>query len=135
MEEIIWTEQFSVGVAKIDQQHKQLIAMINKLIGDPHAATRSETVTEVLGEMTDYASMHFADEEKILTEHGYPGLSQHIKEHRTLQEDTAKFCTAASVQLDRIPEMLLEHLSQWLVHHILEVDMAYRPFLQALAIE
>ncbi len=135
MQEIIWTDEFSVGVAKIDEQHRRLVDMINKLISDPHANSRSETVSDVLGEMTDYAKMHFSDEEKLMDQYGYPQLAEQVKEHRAFQEDTAKFCTAAAVHVDRVPEMLLEHLSQWLVHHILEVDMAYRPFFQAQGVQ
>jgi hemerythrin len=135
MQEIIWTDEFSVGIARIDEQHRRLVDMINKLISDPTATSRSETVSDVLGEMTDYVKMHFAYEEKLMGEHGYPQLGEQVKEHRAFQEDTAKFCMAAAVHLDRVPEMLMEHLSQWLVHHILEVDMAYRPFFQAQGVQ
>ena len=130
MQEILWTEQFSVGVEKLDEQHQILIGMINKLISDPKATTRSETVSQVLGEMTDYAMEHFAYEENLMAECGYPQRKEHIKEHKAFQETTAKFGAATAIDVQGIPEMLLEHLSEWLTHHILEIDMAYRPFLQ-----
>jgi len=135
MQEIIWTEEFSVAVAKLDQQHKILIEMINKLIRDPQANTRSETVSEVLGEMTDYALQHFAYEESLMTAHGYPQQKEHVKEHRAFQETTGKFGAATAIDVQGIPEMILEHLSQWLTHHILEVDMAYRPFFLAQGVQ
>ncbi|MDP7287788.1 MAG: bacteriohemerythrin [Phycisphaerae bacterium] len=135
MEQIVWTEEFSVGVEKLDEQHKILIGMINKLIRDPQAATRSETVSDVLGEMTNYALEHFAFEENLMAEHGYPQSKGHVKEHRAFQETTSKFCTATAVDVLGVPEMLLEHLSEWLVHHILEIDMAYRPFFQERSVQ
>jgi len=131
MQEIIWTEEFSVGVEKLVEQHKILIAMINKLISDPQATTRSETVSQVLGEMTEYALGHFAFEENLMAEHGYPQIKEQHKEHRAFQKTTGKFCSATAIDVHGIPEMLLEHLSGWLTHHILKVDMAYRPFFEA----
>ncbi len=131
MQEITWTEDFSVGVEKLDEQHKILIGMINKLISDPQATTRSETVSQVLGEMTDYALGHFAFEESLMAEHGYPQKKEHLKEHAAFKETTGKFGAATAIDVHGIPEMLLEHLSGWLTHHILEVDMAYKPFFEA----
>ncbi|MDP6635963.1 MAG: bacteriohemerythrin [Phycisphaerae bacterium] len=130
MQEIIWAEKSSVGVAKLDEQHKILIGMINKLIRDPQAATRSETVSDVLGEMTDYALKHFAYEENLMVDSDYPRSKEHIKEHLAFRETTGKFCSATAIDVSGIPEMLLEHLSQWLTHHILEIDMAYKAFFQ-----
>ena len=65
MEQITWTEEFSVGVVRIDEQHKQLIAMINRLIAEPQTTTRSETISDLLTGMTNYAQMHFATEEEL----------------------------------------------------------------------
>jgi hemerythrin len=130
MQKIAWSEEFSVGVEKMDAQHKVLIGMINKLILDPQATTRSETVSDVLNEMTNYVQTHFTAEEALLAEHGYPQLKTQIQQHRDFQKTTAKFCTATAVDIHGVPDMLLEHLSEWLVHHILESDKAYSPFLK-----
>jgi hemerythrin len=130
MQKIVWSEEFSVGVEKMDAQHKALIGMINKLILDPQATTRSETVSDVLNEMTNYVQTHFTAEEALLAEHGYPQLQTQVQQHRDFQETTAKFCTATMVDIHGVPDMLLEHLSEWLIHHILESDMAYSSFLK-----
>ena len=65
MEPIEWTDSFSVGVALFDEQHRRLIDMLNKMIEDPAADTRSETVADVLTDMTRYAQEHFKAEEEI----------------------------------------------------------------------
>ena len=59
MEEIVWMNEFSVGVKEMDEQHKKLIAMINLLIADQKSLTAPETIAKLLTEMTDYAQEHF----------------------------------------------------------------------------
>ena len=70
MEQITWTEDFSVGVVSLDEQHKRLIQMINRLIiAGPQTTTRSETVSDLLSDMANYARKHFATEEELMRQH------------------------------------------------------------------
>ena len=69
MEKIIWNDSFSVKVMEIDDQHKKLIRLINRL-GDIDASkVNSETVSEIFTEMTQYTQFHFGTEEKYMLEH------------------------------------------------------------------
>jgi hemerythrin len=130
MEPIEWTDSFSVGVALFDEQHRQLIDMLNKMIRDPAAATRSETVADVLTDMTNYAQEHFKSEEDLMIEHGYPHLDEHRHQHHGFQEKAARLCFATVKGQTSVPQELLEYLQQWLIRHILQVDMAFKPFFE-----
>jgi hemerythrin len=129
MEEITWTDKLSVGIAGIDEQHKRLIGMINRLIRDPGATTRSESISDLLSDMTAYALEHFATEEELMRRCGYPHMDEHIAAHDAFRESAAQFCIATMHGVEAVPENMLRYLSGWLMHHILEDDMAYRPFL------
>ena len=52
MESIIWTTKFCVDVARIDEQHKRLIDMINRLVAASQAKTGLETISDLLNDMT-----------------------------------------------------------------------------------
>lgn len=128
MEPIVWKEGFSVGVSEMDSQHKKLIGMINMLIDNPKAKTDSVTVSDMLTEMIKYAQEHFRAEEALMAEHGYPLKDLQTEEHRAFVKKTVDFCTAAEVGVDILPQAMLEYLKNWLIHHILEQDMKYKPF-------
>jgi hemerythrin-like metal-binding protein len=128
MDQIEWTDSFSVGVALFDQQHRTLIDMLNKMIADPTATTRSETVADVLTDMTRYAQEHFQSEEDLMLAHGYPRRKEHTQEHREFREKVARLCVATAEGRATVPHELLAYLHQWLQHHILQVDMAFKPF-------
>ena len=130
MERILWTENFSVGVARLDDQHKRLVQMINRLIAEPRLTTESETISSLLSEMTSYARKHFSAEEELLRRHHYPRLEEQVAEHQAFQKKTTDFCSATMLHVRVVPETLLHYLSDWLVHHILKTDMAYKPFFR-----
>lgn len=130
MEQIAWTEDVSVEVAIIDRQHKRLIEMINRLITDPETTTKSETISELLTDMTNYAQEHFATEEELMRQHNYLHLEEHVAQHRAFRKKTVDFCTATTLDVGTVPQTMLRYLSNWLLEHILTSDMAYKPFFR-----
>ena len=131
METVQWSEKFSVGVRELDQQHQQLIKMLNRLISTQGPInTHSETVSDTLMAMTRYAQVHFKAEERLMEAYGFPGLEEQKIQHRDFRKKTVDFCTATTIGVEKIPEALLEYLVDWLTHHILKDDMAYRSFFK-----
>lgn len=130
MEQIAWTEDFSVGVVIIDEQHKQLIALVNRLIAKPQTTTKSEAISDLLSDMTNYAIEHFATEEELLRQHNYPHLEEHVAQHRAFRKQIVDFCMATMSNVATVPETMLHYLRDWFVEHILKSDMAYKPFFR-----
>ena len=130
MEPIVWSDKFSVGVKILDSQHKQLVSFINKLIQSPDASTSSETISDILTDMTRYAREHFRLEETLMAKHHYPHLDQHKKTHATFSQRVAELSLATIKNDDVVPRQLLDYLYGWLQNHILEEDMRYKTFLE-----
>ena len=136
MEPVQWSEKFSVGVRELDQQHQYLIKLLNRLISAQGTInTHSETVSDTLMAMTRYAQTHFKTEESLMEANGYPGLEEQKIQHRDFRKKTVGFSTATTFGIDQVPEDLLTYLNNWLVHHILEDDMAYRAFFKDKGVE
>jgi hemerythrin len=135
MEPITWTEDFSVGVARLDMQHKRLIQMINRLIEAPQTKTGSETISDLLNAMTNYAQEHFEAEERLMQQYNYPNLEEHLTQHHGFRRKAADLCMAEIEEDGTVPESMLEYLRDWLVQHILKSDMVYKPFFHELGIE
>ncbi len=129
MELIVWSPSFSVGIAKLDEQHKKIIAMINLLRSKPEVDVRSETVSELLTRLTNYASGHFTTEEQLLVEYGYPELATHKEAHKAYRMKVVALCQDTMDRNASVPEELLRFLGDWWVNHILGADMKYSSFL------
>ncbi len=128
MEKMVWSNTFSVGVEKLDDQHKKMIHTINKLIENPDSSVNSEIVSEVLNELRQYASEHFELEEMILEEIGYPDFERHKAEHKEFRVKLVAFCSATTAHINDVPFILFNFLNEWLVNHILQDDMKYRSY-------
>lgn len=135
MEPIVWSGKFSVGVKKLDEQHKQLVSMINKLIQSPDASTLSETISDTLTAMIQYAREHFRLEETLMARYRFPHLEQHKKLHATFFKKVAELSLATIKNDNVVPQELLGYLYHWLQTHILEEDMLYKPLLEGKAID
>lgn len=79
-----WTtrsQPYSVGLAYVDAQHQQWIAILNRL----HAAMREGNALEIQGkllqELVAFSRAHFANEEFMLQRRNYPSLSAHRQLH------------------------------------------------------
>ena len=132
MSGIIWSdEMFSVGIRKIDDQHKQLINLINIL--DSQRNKNEPWFTEkVLGTLVDYTKNHFSDEEKLLKKIQFPAFENHHQRHQEFIESVEKFRTSFTAK-GPTPETIDElssFLSDWLKHHIMVEDKAYCFYLE-----
>jgi hemerythrin len=125
---VLWDESLSVGIKKIDQQHQELVKIINCLVENEDAAGHSEPIAHVLDRMTKYAVYHFETEEALMLDCGYPEFEAHRESHTEFKMKTAKFCLDAGQRKETLPDELLSYLRDWLEHHILEEDMKYKPY-------
>ena len=135
MEKIVWDNNYSVGVQNLDEQHKRIIEIINKLIGAKDATVDSEIISDALSEMTKYASEHFETEEKLMGEYNYPDYSLHKDQHNQFRKQTVKFCLDAMHYDTAVPIEVLTFLKEWWINHILDSDMQYKTFFSQFGLK
>lgn len=125
-----WGDEFKLGINSIDEQHKELVRMVNHL----HRALKSKTGAEesgkILTELAAYTESHFAHEEELFAAHDYPDRAEHEEIHKDLVEKVTAFKTQFDQGKAGLSMELMDFLTNWLRHHILEVDKAYVPFLK-----
>ena len=86
MEKIVWNQSLSVGVEEIDRQHKQLVFILNQLLGMDGLTVDSETISDTLTRMTDYADYHFNSEEGYMRKYAYPDYERAEAQEIDLEE-------------------------------------------------
>ena len=130
MELISWKDSLNVGIIEIDEQHKKLVGLINKLFEAMANGKSSEIMQSVLSELSNYVLIHFATEEKLMKQLGYEDYEYHKQEHtyfiEKLNEFKIKFSSGnASISLE-----LLNFLKDWLLKHIIGTDRKYIPLFK-----
>lgn len=130
MDKLKWSDEWSVGNRLLDDQHREIIRIINLLIENRDEAVTSEIISDALNDLTQFASQHFKSEEKILADVSYPEYDQQKIQHRDFRLKLVQFCTATSEHVAGVPEALLQWLSSWWYKHIHEEDLLYKDFIK-----
>jgi hemerythrin len=130
-----WTEEMSVGVKSLDDDHKRLIELLNELHDGIQAGQANQALEGVIDGLVRYTRFHFAREEKLFAEAGFPESAAHKAEHDMLSRRAlnlqARFENGQSQQLSL---EAMEFLKNWLTEHIMGSDQKYGPFLNAKGI-
>lgn len=124
MQFFYWNKSFEIGIAELDQQHKNLVDLINKLASIITEGGKLPDVQSLLSQLLNYAAVHFRDEEQVM---GTCSLSneekdRHLKEHHNFVEKAREVTLRSDLMLGEVSQQLLEFLTTWLISHILGSD-------------
>lgn len=133
MARIEWKPEYETGVAVVDEQHRHLVEIINRFDEALQKGKGSRHANEILNDLTGYTQEHFATEERLMAEAGYPHLKLHQSQHRQLLQKVERFQFEFNAAGRRITAELREFLGYWLVNHILRDDRAFGPSLTGVA--
>ena len=107
--EIEWTSADELGFADLDDDHRGLIEILNRIITAVSIENRAECKKNAY-EFSPALILHFANEERFLDEIRYSHLDKHKTHHQSLLEGALAFS-----RLSRGPEnfeMLSRHLEE-----------------------
>jgi methyl-accepting chemotaxis protein len=127
---IVWDDSIATGIELIDDQHKELIALINRLNGAMQQGKGKAVLGDILDEVGRYATFHFGQEEALFDKYGYPEVEDHKAVHRDLLGQAGDFIERFQSGQIGMSHDLFFFLKDWLVNHIKGVDTRYVPFLK-----
>lgn len=125
-----WTDEYLTGIASVDEQHAQLVELINRL-GEAIVEGDTCFMQDCYKALVSYAARHFADEERWMVQQGVElqALEQHRQLHQRFVRELRQLRGEAQASQARM-EQLHDFLLSWVIYHILAED---RPLLSALA--
>jgi hemerythrin len=128
-----WGKRYATGIPLIDEQHKELINLTNKLFeaclqGDQTAQVFKDTVRGV----ADYINYHFSAEEKMLERINYPELKEHKKQHAILAKQVLKNIRLFEEGRKFIPNSFVRAMKDWILTHIAVMDRRYADYIVSL---
>lgn len=110
-----------VGVASIQAQHEQLIALFNEFEHCIKSDAALEVVQDVVQRAITCANEHFAHEEELIERTGYPAAEEHKFLHRHMRLEfttlvgnvltTLSHDPVALEHVDRMRSMLSDHIT------------------------
>ena len=124
---IRWSEDLSVGVPALDQDHRRLIELLNEILHAVAAGAGRAVLAKLVGDLVEGTRGHFEREERLLREMGFPDIDHHHEEHGRLMIDIAEMIDRLTDADDDGAHHFLRH---WLTDHIVTYDMSYAPYVK-----
>jgi hemerythrin-like metal-binding protein len=126
---VVWTDDLSVGVKSIDDQHTVLFETINDLHTAMMKGQSRTVVGPLLHTLVNYTGEHFAAEEALLEAARYPALATHRIKHKELTKQVEEYVARYESGDITLSVQLSDFLSDWLTSHIQSTDKEYGPWL------
>jgi hemerythrin-like metal-binding protein len=126
---IAWSEDFSVGIPSIDDQHKVLVSLIARLQQAMAEGRVREELAGLIEKLVTYTQHHFAWEEQLLEAHAFEELSPHRDEHARLTAQVLEFQEKVASGRLALGTPVYQFLTHWLADHIVGTDKRYGIFL------
>ncbi|MBF0537605.1 MAG: hemerythrin family protein [Nitrospirae bacterium] len=132
--DIKWTDDLTVGVDSIDDQHKELIAIVDNLLNAINRGDGKDEIEKVMTFLKKYVETHFLMEETLMSRIKYPKdkLLEHEAQHtefwETYNELVAIFKEEhnSPVLVNTIKNVLVG----WFANHICQTDKAIGVFVK-----
>jgi len=130
MSDLKWDDSYSVGITKIDDDHQNLIKLINEAHGAVFGTDDAGKVAAVVKDMKEYALNHLGTEEKLMDQYDYPDADEHKSQHEIFRMKSQMLNSLVSGG-DGAPDPLdvFQFLSLWLIDHIMKHDKKFGDFL------
>lgn len=130
-----WSDQYSVGVSRMDSHHQKLFDMLNKLHDAMSMGKAMSVISEIIKELLEYTKYHFAEEERLMAQINYARLEDQKAAHQ-------KFISSVEDYKDQADKGLAAFLSSgvstlltdWLRNHIGVMDKMYQAEMNAKGI-
>ena len=127
---ITWNQSYSVGIDKIDNQHKILVEIINKLFESFSNGKAESIVSDIILELVEYTEYHFKLEEDLFEEYNYPEKDDHILKHKQFVGQVFEWKNRLSKGDSNIHYELINYLKTWLLEHIQGDDISYSQYFK-----
>ncbi len=140
---LVWSDDLRLGIDTIDDQHRTWIALVQAYESAVRTGGSADEIQRTLDAATAYTESHFADEQAVMEEAGYPFLDDHLAQHRLAwrrvnglsaevpttagTDDATSAATAANTltHTNDLRDSLADFLPQWLMLHINTADRQF----------
>ncbi|HEY0836970.1 MAG TPA: bacteriohemerythrin [Azospirillum sp.] len=123
-----WSGDMSVGHDGVDEQHRRLIDLINRLVACSTRQAGRDATFAALDALTAYVDEHFAEEERQMLACGYPDHAAHKADHDTMR-GTIRTLRASVRSAGDVFGATVAILPKWLERHLTTLDRDIAVFL------
>ena len=131
---LAWRDEYNINVATIDGQHRKLADLVNRLHHTAATGGSSKAITACLQELIGFTRLHFATEEQLMLQYGYPDYESHKRKHNFLMAQLHALAGALSYGHGPAFSGETERSGDWVMTHLLESDTKLGRYLNSKSV-
>jgi len=124
-----WKDEYSLGIAEVDFEHRELIRLINDMLVQLDESSPGADTLYFLGEIHARISSHFALEEKIMRELRYKHYAEHKADHDRLLNEIRDIMDECEDSAAFNREKFIGRLNHWFTDHFRTKDAQFHKHL------
>ena len=128
MPRLIWDDSMAIGLYVIDEQHKELVEIINSIHDALENGGNTTLVSRLIRRFYDYTTSHFVTEESLMDHMTYPFYFQQVREHLDCSMKALDFHRRFAQGGFDLREFL-DYIVDWFVKHTTGIDQTLLPHL------
>ncbi|MCL2833306.1 MAG: bacteriohemerythrin [Treponema sp.] len=128
---VTWEETYKTKIPYIDNQHLELVNLINDLYRACLTDNKlvEATFKESMKKMVDYVRFHFSAELELLKKIKYPYYNDHKAEHDSLIKRILEAANEYQSGKKFVPHSFVRTLKDWVLSHIAVTDKQYSSYV------
>ncbi len=126
---LTWNDSYSVKVDTMDEQHQKLFELINSFYDEIGKQSQAKLIFDLIAGMKAYTIEHFNEEEQLMQQCNYPGLTEHKKEHADFIDKVTDLEEKLKSGKMIISFEITNFLKDWIKKHIKESDQQYSAYI------
>ncbi|MFA8343853.1 MAG: bacteriohemerythrin [Rhodothermaceae bacterium] len=123
-----WEEKYEIGVGKIDEQNKIMLAILNSMLKIFMSPEYSPNYLKMYATLLMYARKNFAVEEKLMREIKYTQYHLHKNQHEEFI-NKMEFFNQEYLNGENIAFEFQRYILKWYGAHIQIADKKYVPLV------
>jgi hemerythrin len=120
-----WDDSLDIGVDAMNNEHKQILAIMNKIYDADEAGQTGTGINALVDRLAAVTVGHFRDEEAYMDKIGFPGVGPHRLIHKDLLTKYGEHATKIKAAGGKVHPEFLSFLKRWLTAHIRSIDIKY----------
>ena len=117
-----WKPEYSVGIESMDDEHRDMINLINTTYEKLEKNSDTQQIENCLGEILSTISAHFALEERMMRRSRYGEYQAHKDDHEKLLDQIRDLMDGFFDDPATGGKRLEERLSSWFAAHFSSFD-------------